>query len=170
MGSDKLATYLASTDYNRVGTSVSWEHTAEPPATVEMDIVDGYTHQTEKFNYKYPVASETFYGKALNDKLTKIITQKYIAQMPWLPLEVWNDHRRLGLPFFENMAVEKPFTKMPWLTKANSTNSQAYNFFPQRLKYPSSFENSNPEGYQKSLELLGGDNSVFTPLWWAKKN
>ncbi len=165
-----LSTYLSSNSYNRVGTSVNWDHTAEPPASVEMDIVDGYTNQAKKYNYKYPVASETFYGKALNDKLAKIITQKYIAQMPWLPLEVWNDHRRLGLPFFENMAVEKPFTKMPWLTKANSKNSQTYNFFPQRVKYPSSFENSNPEGYQKSLELLGGENSVFTPLWWAKKN
>lgn len=164
----KLSSYLASKSYNRVGTSVNWDHTTEPPVSVEMDIVNGYTHKTEKFNYKYPVASQTFYGKALNDELSKIITQKYIAQMPWLPLEVWNDHRRLGLPFFENLAVEKPLTRMSWMTKDNVRNSQEYKFFPQRLRYPSSLENSNPEGYKQALELLGGENEVFTPLWWAK--
>ena len=39
--------------------------------------------------------------------MTKIFTQKYIAQVPWLPEEVWSDHRRIGLPFFENQAVGK---------------------------------------------------------------
>lgn len=164
-----LDQYLASHAYNRIGTSVAWDHTAEPPASVEMDMVDGYTDNTGKFNYTYPVASETFYGKALNDHLTKIITQKYIAQTPWLPLEAWSDHRRLGLPFFENMAVEKPLTQMTWLTKSNVKNSQQYNFFPQRLRYPSSLENSNAEGYKQALEKLGGNNDIFVPLWWAKK-
>ncbi|MDO5665845.1 MAG: SusD/RagB family nutrient-binding outer membrane lipoprotein [Bacteroidia bacterium] len=163
-----LSTYLASKAYNRVGTSVSWDHTAEPPASVEMDIVNGYTHKAEKFTYKYPIASQTFYGKALNDQLTKIITQKYIAQMPWLALEVWNDHRRLGLPFFENLAVEKPLTRMSWLTQENAKNSQSYKFFPQRIRYPSSLENSNPNGYNQALDFLGEGNDVFTPLWWAK--
>ncbi len=163
-----LNKYLASNQYNRVGTSVAWDHTTEPPASVEMDIINGYTDKAEKFTYKYPVASETFYGKALNDHLTKIITQKYIAQTPWLPLEAWSDHRRLGLPFFENMAVEKPLTRMTWLTKENVKNSQQYKFFPQRLRYPSSLENSNAEGYKQALEKLGGSNDIFAPLWWAK--
>lgn len=163
----KLSDYLKSEDYNRVGTSVNWDHTAEPPASVEMDIINGYTHKAEKYTYKYPVASQTLYGKALNDHLSKIITQKYIAQMPWLALEVWSDHRRLGLPFFENPAVEKPLTRMTWLTKDNVKNSQSYKFFSQRIKYPSSLENSNPEGYKQAIEKLG-ENEVFTPLWWAK--
>jgi len=42
-------------------------------------------------------------------------------------------------------------------------------FFPQRLKYPSSLENSNPAGYQQGLSFLGGADEVLTPLWWAKK-
>lgn len=163
-----VATYLASRDYNRVGTSVAWDHTAEPPASVEMDMVDGYTKTPGKYTYKYPVASQTLYGKALNDHLSKIITQKYISQMPWLPLEVWNDQRRLGLPFFENPAVDNPITDLPALTKENARNSQSVAFFPQRLKYPSSLQNSNPEGYKKAVELLGGLDGVLTPLWWAK--
>ena len=79
-------TYIASTDYNRVGTSVNWDHTAEPPTTVEVDIIDGYTKQPAKYAYKFPTASQTSYQKALNDQLT-VITQKFIAQNPWLPLE-----------------------------------------------------------------------------------
>ena len=90
--------YLASEDYNNVGTSVKWEHVAEPAATKTMKMVNGYTKAESTYTFTYPVASETLYGKALNDHLTKIITQKYIAQMPWLPLEAWNDQRRLGLP------------------------------------------------------------------------
>ncbi|WP_349678462.1 MULTISPECIES: SusD/RagB family nutrient-binding outer membrane lipoprotein [unclassified Proteiniphilum] len=124
--------------------------------------------EAEKFFYKYPVASETFYGKNLNDQLSKIITQKYIAQLPWLPLEAWCDHRRLGLPFFDNVAVDNPLSRMSWLTKENVKNSQKYNFFPQRLRYPSSLENSNPEGYKQALQQLGGENGIFTPLWWSK--
>ena len=160
--------YIASTDYNRVGTSVKWDHTTEPPSTVEVDIVNGYTNQPAKYAYTYPVASQTSYGKALNDHMTKIITQKFIAQNPWLPLETWNDYRRLGLPFFENMVVENALTDLPALTKDNVRTTQQPTFFPQRLKYPASLENSNPEGYKKAVELLGGPDAVLTPLWWAK--
>src|SRR3978361_2350714 len=32
-------------------------------------------------------------GTVRNDHLTKIITQKYLAQLPYLPLETWSDHR-----------------------------------------------------------------------------
>lgn len=86
----------------------------EPAATKTMKMVNGYTKAESTYTFTYPVASETLYGKALNDHLTKIITQKYIAQMPWLPLEAWNDQRRLGLPFFETPAVEQiAFVRCP---------------------------------------------------------
>jgi hypothetical protein len=97
-----------------------------------------------------------------------VITQKFIAQNPWLPLETWSDYRRLGLPFFENMVVENPLTDLPALTRANASTTQQPNFFPQRLKYPASLENSNPDGYRQAVELLGGSDAVLTPLWWAK--
>lgn len=86
--SSHLATYLASQDYNNAGTSVSWSHTAEPPATVSKTYVDGYTNTPGTVNFKYP--ENTIYkgGAVKNDLLNKIITQKYIAQTPWLPLEV----------------------------------------------------------------------------------
>ncbi|NGY37781.1 SusD/RagB family nutrient-binding outer membrane lipoprotein [Flavobacterium sp. XN-5] len=166
--SGQLSTYLTSQDYNRVGTSVSWGHTAEPPATVVMTYKDGYTNATGTYNMKYPVNNIYKNGTVKNDLLTKIITQKFIAQTPWLPLETWSDHRRLGLPFFENPAIETPLTDMPALTSGNyMTNS--VKFYGQRLKYPSNFGSNIPGGYQQAVGKLGGPDSVFTPLWWAKQ-
>lgn len=165
--SQYLDTYLSSTSYNNVGTSVAWDHVTEPASTKLMKMIDGYTKAEGTFLYKYPVASQTLYGKALNDKLTKIITQKYLSNMPWLPMESWSDHRRLGLPFFETPAVEQALVNMPDLTKSNYMN-QTIKFFPQRLKFPSSLANNSPEGYKQALEALGGEDNVFTPLWWAK--
>ncbi|MEG2855684.1 SusD/RagB family nutrient-binding outer membrane lipoprotein [Bacteroides sp.] len=163
-----IASYLSSEEYNNVGTSVSWEHTEEPAPTKTMKMKDGYTKETKDFTYKYPVASQTLYGKALNDKLTKIITQKFIANMPWLPMESWSDYRRLGLPFFETPAVEQPLVNIPTLNKDNYM-TQTIKFFPQRLKFPADLANSSPEGYKQAVEVLGGPDDVFTPLWWAKK-
>ncbi len=159
--------YLGSQDYNNVGTSVNWDHTAEPPANIPMDFVNGYTGAKGTTTYKYPSNAVYKGGAVKNDLLTKIITQKFIAQVPWLPLETWSDQRRLGLPFFETPAVENPLDNMPQLTKSNYMNVTE-NFFPQRLTYPSNVVNNVPE-YSQALEFLGGDDSVFTPLWWAKK-
>jgi len=163
-----LNQYLASQSYNRAGTSVSWDHTAEPPATVSMNYVDGYTNQNGVYEFKYPDNHLYQNGSVKNDHLTKIITQKYIAQFPYLPLEAWNDQRRLGLPFFENPSVELPITTLPNLTQSTCMQSKV-SFFPQRLKYPSGLQNSNPQGYQQAVEFLGGSDEVLTPLWWAKK-
>lgn len=167
-GSGHIGTYLTSENYNRVGTSVSWTHTVEPPATVTMDYVDGYTGAAGTHEFKYPENTIYENGSVKNDLLTKIITQKFIAQTPWLPLETWNDHRRLGLPFFENPAIENLIPNSPDLTLENyMTNS--IKVFPQRLQYPSGLVNSYPQGYEQAMMHLGGDDSVFTPIWWAKQ-
>lgn len=167
--SDHLATYVASQDYNNCGTSVSWDHTAEPPASVTMDYIDGYTNAAGTMTFTYP--SNTIYegGNVKNDRLTKIITQKFIAQQAWLPLEIWNDHRRLGLPFFENPAIENPLANLPQLTTGNYMTNQV-NFHGQRVPYPSSFENNVPAGHAQAVQLLGGPDEIHTPLWWAKQN
>lgn len=162
------AAYKASTEYNMAGTSVSWGHTTEPGATHTMDYINGYTNVAGTVEVAYPVNNLYQNGTVRNDLLTKIITQKFIAQNPYLPLETWNDHRRLGLPFFENPAVENPLVNMPDLNSSNYMTSQI-KFFPQRLRYPSSLPSSNQAGYDQAVGLLGGPDAVLTPLWWAKK-
>lgn len=161
------ATYLASTDYNMAGTSVSYDHTTEPAATHSMDYIDGYTNAPGTVNINYPKNDLYKTGTTRNDKLTKIITQKFIAQVPWLPLEAWNDQRRLGLPFFENVMVENPLPNLPALNSGNYMTSNV-KFFPQRVRYPSGLKNSNAAGYNQAVQLLGGPDEVLTPLWWAK--
>jgi len=166
--SEFLDQYLASEEYNRVGTSVNWDHTTEPTGPITMEYENGYTGETGTYEFEYPDNHLYKDGEVSNDHLTKIITQKYIAQLPWLPLEAWNDQRRLGLPFFENPAVNKPMTELPDLNSSNYMMSKV-EFFPQRLKYPSGLQNSNPDGYEEATQYLGGPDEILTPLWWAQK-
>lgn len=163
--SDFATDYVKSEDYNRVGTSVKWGHTAEP-TSVEMQYKDGYTGEVKTITYKYPKNNVYKKGTVSNDHLTKIITQKFIAQVPWVPLETWSDHRRLGLPFFENPAVEKPLTNMPNLTPETVMEARV-EFYPQRVPYPSFLSNNVPKGYQQAVEKLKGEDNIYTVLWWA---
>ena len=165
--SQYLSAYIASTDYNRDGTSVSWNHTAEPGSTHTMNFVDGLTGTPGTVSINYPVNNLYQNGAVRNDHLTKIITQKFIAQTPWLPLETWSDHRRLGLPFFENVVLEAPIQTLPALTLSNYMTSNVQ-FFPQRMKYPSGLQNSNGTGYNQAVGFLSGPDLVLTPLWWAQ--
>ncbi len=156
--SEYVNDYLNSTNYNRVGTSVKFDHTTEPTAE-QMTYVDGYSKEQKTVTYEYPTASKTLYGKALNDHLTKIITQKFIAQTPYLVLEMWSDFRRLGLPFFEIPANESSMTGSDMVNVWNPNSwkdGQKWEFYPQRMRYPSSLENADPEGYKQAVELLGG--------------
>ena len=163
-----LDDYLVSESYNRVGTSVKFTHTTEPVA-YEVNYVDGYTEEAKTMTYNYPDPTKVLYkGGKLNDQLTKIITQKYLAQMPYLPTEAWSDHRRLGLPFFEILGAEEPWTQMPdWNVDVYKTG-QKVTLYPQRMKFPSSLQNADPAGYAKAVELLGGTETTLTPIWWAQ--
>lgn len=155
--------YLASTEYSRVGTSVSYDHTAEA-TDYTINNYDPYAETAGTMTYEYPA---NFGSATNNDVLTKIITQKYIANCPWQPLEAWNDHRRLGLPFFVNPAAENILPNLPGATPTGVLVSKR-EFFPQRLRYPISLQNTNPGSYEQALQHLGGSDLVTTPLWWAK--
>ena len=163
--------YLESEEYNRVGTSVNFNHTTEP-TNMTVNYVDGYTKAEQTMTYQYPDANRILYkGKKLNDQLTKIITQKYIAQTPYLALEMWNDYRRLGLPFFDLPANERELTgtdMQSTYNPQNYANGQTIGAYPQRMRYPTSLNTADPVEYQHAIELLGGPDNIMTPLWWAK--
>lgn len=173
---DYAEAYLTSETYNRVGTSASFDHTAEP-VDFEADYVDGYTKVAGKKMYHYPDASKILYpGHKLNDVLTKIITQKYIANVPYGVVEMWNDRRRLGLPFFEVPGAETVLTgsdmdnaKTYDPVQQSCKDGQKWGMFTQRMRYPTSLENADVNEYNHALELLGGENTMMTPLWWAIK-
>lgn len=161
-----LEAYLNSQDYNRCGTSVSFDHTAEPSSTVAMKYMDSADKQLKDYTYTYPENKLYKDGATRNDHLTKIITQKFIANTPWMPLENWSDHRRLGLPFFENPAVEKRISTHPHLNAENVKDCQ-WKFFPQRIPFPATLSANVPAGYATALTALGGEDSLYTPLAWS---
>ena len=162
--------YINSEDYNRVGTSVKFTHTAEPAnySIYYKDPVSGDMKTTE---YKYPDANKILYkGKKLNDQLTKIITQKFIANTPWLPQENWCDHRRTGLPFWELPVTTTDFPYLMEGAKTAYLTGQKPGCYAQRMNYPNSFKNASPEQYKNALSLMGMTNeNTITPLWWAIK-
>lgn len=159
--------YLASEAYNRVGTSAKFDHTTEAQAH-EVSYTDGYTNQVKTMTYTYPNNS-VYKNGVNNDHLTKIITQKFIANCPYLPLEAWNDHRRLGLPFFENQAVEVDYVpsnhEVP-LTKATAKECK-WEFYPKRMRYPANMETNSKVSFEQALQLLGGQNDTNVPLYWC---
>lgn len=168
------ATYLTSKIYNRIGTSANFDHTIEP-VDFEADYINGYTKIKDKKTYRYPDATKALYkGHKLNDQLTKIITQKYIANTPYGVVEMWNDRRRLGLPFFEVPGAETVLTgsdmdnaKTYDPVTQSCKNGQTWGMFTQRMRYPTSLQNADVTEYNHALELLGGDNTMMQPLWWA---
>ena len=166
--SQYYSTYITSTDYNRVGTSVAYNHTT-PASTVTMKYVDGYTDQEGTVQYQYPDGTRTLYGNQLNDHLSKIFTQKYIAQLPYLVQECWSDYRRVGLPFFDIIANEKMMTgtDMTEWDPESWKSGQKWQYYPQRMRYPTTLDNANPTEYKHALELLGGANTTMVPLWWS---
>ena len=48
--------------------------------------------------------------------------------------------------------------------------NQTIEFFPQRLKLPSSLDINNPAGYADAVEKLGAPDEILAPIWWAKQN
>lgn len=169
VSANDLATYLASTSYNRVGTSVSFTHTTEAQP-YQIAYVDPYTNTNKTTTYEYPKNSIYKGGSYNNDAMTKILTQKFIAQMPWLPLEAWCDHRRVGLPFFENQAVEKDYNTQNQVPLTVATSKVcALQYYPKRLRYPANIQTNNEVGYKQVLQLLGGADLTTTSLWWNLK-
>lgn len=160
--------YISSENYNRVGTSVKFSHTAEPE-NYEIAYKDGYTGEEKTTTYKYPDASKILYsGHKLNDQLTKIITQKFIANMPYLPLENWSEHRRLGLPFWEIPSGTNLVSYMPEWTQTSYQGAQKWGYFPQRMVYPNSLKNADPKEFEHALQLLNAEEDIaMAPIWWA---
>lgn len=153
--------YLQSESYNRIGTSVKFDHTQEV-ANVQLKRKVYPSGNEETVTYHYPKGVHP----TNNDALSKIMTQKYLAQNPWQPLEATNDYRRTGLPFFENPYKEGLLPFMPFYT--DHTQADIRNVY-RRVRYPISLKTKNPAGYTHALKLLGGEDKPETPLIWQKK-
>ncbi|WP_224995673.1 RagB/SusD family nutrient uptake outer membrane protein [Cesiribacter sp. SM1] len=87
------------------------------------------------------------------EKLERIITQKWIAMFPE-GQEAWSEFRRTGYP-----------TQFP-VVENRSGGTINTNEFIKRLAFPSSESQNNAAAYQEAVQLLGGPDTGGTPLWW----
>jgi hypothetical protein len=90
-------------------------------------------------------------------KLERIITQKYIALFP-VGQEAWTEFRRTGYPKVFPVCV-------------NESNGGCVNTSIQirRLPFPVSEYNTNSVLLQGGISLLGGADNPGTKLWWDAK-
>ena len=90
------------------------------------------------------------------EKLEKIITQKWIATFPD-GQEAWSEHRRTGYPVLFPIVIN------------NSGGKIADGDFISRLSYPADFKATNPTAVEEAINsYLDGNDSPGQKLWWAK--
>ena len=86
-------------------------------------------------------------------KLEKIITQKWLAMFPE-GQEAWTEFRRTGYPALFPVVVNSS-------GGAIDTKTQV-----RRIAYPQSEATLNPEAEKAGIQLLGGPDNGGTRLWW----
>ncbi len=133
--------------------------------------VDSYLSNTTKIpaNYSDPVTSGhsiTARGSitiawnessSFEEKLERIITQKYIALYP-VGQEAWTEFRRTGYP--------KVFPVIVNESNGGSVNTETQ---IRRLPFPVSEYNTNATALTEGIKLLGGVDNPGVKLWWDKK-
>ena len=88
------------------------------------------------------------------EKLERIITQKWIAMYPE-GQEAWSEFRRTGYPRL-------------WPVVENNSNGDVPNGkFIRRINYPPAITNSSKTAVAEAVsKYLGGADKISTPLWW----
>ncbi len=96
-------------------------------------------------------------GAAMEQKLERIITQKWIANFP-LGIEAWSEFRRTGYP------------KLMPVVRNNSAGKVDAERMARRLPYPQDEYNENAANVSMAVsQYLKGPDTMGTDVWWAKK-
>lgn len=134
---------------------------AESYVTNSTSKPSSYLDPLGMFSYSGPVGTATIkWDESLNQeqKIEKIITQKWIANFP-LGVEAWTEYRRTGYPKLMRVMVNNSGGKV-------STDRMA-----RRLPYPQEEYTENGQNVNKAVnDYLKGQDNMGTDLWWAKKN
>ena len=109
-------------------------------------------------NADAPTQATTKWQGTTEEKLEKIITQKWIALYP-NGQEAWTEWRRTGYP------------KLHKVTQNASGGVISSEKGVRRIPYPESKLTGEDRAYlARALQLLGGANTGATKVWWDKKN
>lgn len=141
------------------GVTASMKWHGIPDATITAYLTNNTENTygtTANFNFN---SGKTFLGKAVDDPLSKIITQKYIGIFPDGGWEAWADHRRLHLPVLIPFAAPDP-------TAVTASDGGPGNFM-KRIKWPSKEALNNKTFYNQAVTQQGPDVET-TPVWWDK--
>lgn len=167
--------YLADQHPNRVGVTADYGFENKAASvTMKRDVFNGKGNvsKNQDITYHFPKNAKEVDSRYIShdSKLAKIMTQKFLAQMLWLPLEITNDYRRTGLPFNENPYFDEgSLTYMQDFYNAGNFTESTVDFTYCRVRYPVELQSKNAPGYAHALELLGGPDKPETPLVWQLK-
>lgn len=118
---------------------------------------------TDKINsnesYTFTETAATVSWADGDNKLQKIITQKWIANYP-IGFEAWNDFRRTGYP--EMVPPKENLSSDGYIGTIDNRR------MVRRLPYPSTEKTSNSANVDAAISMLGGPDNGNTDLWWAK--
>ena len=99
-----------------------------------------------------------------DNKLEKIITQKWIANYP-LGIEAWTEFRRTGYPQLISCNPKDNKSSSAYIGSISDTR------MVRRLPYPTSEKTGNATNVEQAISaLLKGDDTGATDLWWGKKD
>ncbi|MDO5104347.1 RagB/SusD family nutrient uptake outer membrane protein [Capnocytophaga sp.] len=149
-------------DFYRQGVQMSFE---ENQITSDVDSYLNSGKQPAKYDSNSrrwgsndaPTTATARWEGSNEEKLEKIITQKWIALYP-NGQEAWSEYRRTGYP------------KLHPVRQNRSTGEISSQEGVRRMKYPESGLSAEQRAnLNKALELLGGPNTGGTKVWWDKK-
>ncbi|MDO5663730.1 MAG: RagB/SusD family nutrient uptake outer membrane protein [Bacteroidia bacterium] len=122
---------------------------------------DSYKDPLGDYNYSGATSVITIAWDATADfekNLERIITQKWIANFPFLNIESWSEYRRTGYPILFPVVVN------------NSSGEVDTNLGARRLKYPQQEITSNETNVNYAIaNYLKGPDNMGTRVWWDKK-
>lgn len=145
------------------GIAMSFKEHGIDNSTVDAYINSGkkpakYVLELMHLNVSAPSMATVSWAGNQEQKLEKIITQKWIALFP-NGQEAWSEWRRTGYP------------KLHKVIYNGSGGVVSTDKGIRRMIYPKSERQSAEQiaNYDKAVELLGGDDKPSTNLWWDKK-
>ncbi len=126
----------------------------------EIPPVGHATSSPYKYTASAPTTATTAFSGTSEQKLEKIMIQKWIALYP-NGQEAWTEWRRTGYPKLNEVQYNRGGSE--GVTKKEGI---------RRMKYPNKFSTSADDkaNYEEALKLLGGDDKPSTKLWWDCKN
>lgn len=149
--------------FYELGIKMSFEEHSVPIGSYLENISNTPANYTDPVTISYSIDSKSDIiiawdeSAGFEEKLERIITQKYIALFP-IGQEAWTEFRRTGYPKVLPVAVNE--------SNGGSVDTEVQ---IRRLPFPVSEYNTNAAALAEGIKLLNGADNPGTRLWWDAK-